>query len=143
MSVWCTRLSSDADDFPGDGPGPLIYHGSHIIPTADGERGGGVDTAHLPAFISRDGYGADEEDGLSWWPYLRLSVTPVQRPGLAAYKRLRALADRLEAEDPQLAADVRLAADMEDTVVLDLPLVDALIADLTEWRAGVNEERET
>ncbi len=141
MSVWCSRFVTESDGFPSDGPGPLIYRGSHIIPTADGERGGGVDTAHLPAFISRDGYDADEGDGLSWWPYLRLSVTPAQRPDLAAYKRLRALADRLEAEDPQLAADVRLAAAMEDTVVLDLPLVDALIADLTEWRAGVNGDR--
>lgn len=139
MSVWASR-GALADDGLGEQP-PLRYGGSHIIPSLDGVRGGRVDTAHIPGFITRDGQdnGTDDEEE-PWWPFLRLSVTPAQRPTFSAYQRLVGLADRLAVTDLQLAQDVRLAALGEDTVVLDVVQVDALLADLTRWRAGVGRQ---
>lgn len=112
MSVWCSRLVMDGE--PGESPAPLVYVASHVIPSANGARGGGVDTAHLPGFITRDGRdnGTPDDEDRPWWPFLRLSVRPSG------------------------AAD-----DAEDTVVLDAAQVDALIADLTDWRANADETR--
>lgn len=142
MSVWCSRLSMD-DVWHDELPPPLVYVASHVIPSRDGQRGGSVDTAHLPGFITRDGRddGNPGDEARPWWPFLRLSVSPAQRPDVAAWRRLTALADRLAATDPELATDVRTAADHEDTVILDVDQVDALIADLTEWRANVGEQQ--
>ncbi len=109
MSVWYSRLVLDSAGFPDDGPGPIAYRKSHVIPRPDDPRKGSLDTAHIPSFLTRDGYDdGDTECGLAWWSYLRLS----------------------------LATDVP----DEDTVILDVVQVDALIADLTAWRAGVKEE---
>jgi hypothetical protein len=141
MSVWCTRLCLDADGFPEDGPGPIIYRKSHVIPSADDPRGGSIDTAHIPGFLTRDGYDdtGDGED-LPCWPYLRLAVRPAQRPADREWNLLHGHANSLDATDPELAAAIRKAADAEETIILDLTQVDALIADLTEWRTNVNEE---
>lgn len=111
MSVWVSRLVLDGDG-PEETPRPIAYQDSHVIPSADDPRGGYLDTAHLPGFITRDrandhGYGEDRP----WWPFLLLSVS-----------------------DAALSANT-------STVVLDVAAVDALIADLTEWRAGVDEDR--
>lgn len=109
MSVWVSRLISDADGFPDERPGPVAYRQSHVIPSADDPRKGSLHTAHVPGFLTRDGYDdAGDGEDRPWWPFLRLS----------------------------LATDVP----GEDTVILDVTQVDALIADLVEWRANVNEE---
>lgn len=141
MSVWCSRLGL-SDDWPDERPAPIIYRQSHVIPSADDPRGGSVDLAHLPGFITRDGRdnGTPDDEDRPWWPFLRLSVRPAQHPNLAAYRRLLDLAQRLDVDDPQLAADIRACADPEDTVILDVDQVDALIADLTEWRANAGEQ---
>lgn len=139
MSIWVSRLVMD-DDWPDQPPMPLIYRASHLFPTVDGPRGGSLHTAHIPSFLTPDGYD-DTNDGedAPWSPFLRLSVRPAQRPSHEAWRRLHKHANTLA--DEQLADDIREAADAEDTVILDASQVDALIADLTDWRAGVDEER--
>lgn len=141
MSIWATRYSADQDGFDSDKPGPIRYDGSHILPSRDSERGGCVDTAHIPGFITRDGYdNAGDGEDQPWWPYLRLAVRPAQRPGHDMWNRLHNFANKIDPTDPELAADIRAAADAEDTVILDVALVDTLIADLADWRAGVGDQ---
>lgn len=95
MSVYGTIWSADedhADDCGawvqheyhrelGDGPctcglrnAPIVYQGSHILPSETDRRGGHVSLALIPGFITRDGRddGPDDENGS--WPWLRLSV---------------------------------------------------------------------
>lgn len=141
MSVWVSRLALTGE-WADELLPPLTYRGSHIIPSRDGERGGSVDTAHLPGFITRNGLddAGDGEDA-PWWPFLRLSVRPAQHPDMATFRRLMGLADKLEVTDPQLAVDVRAAAKPEDTVILDAEQVAALIDDLTNWRSNVGEQQ--
>lgn len=140
MSVWGSRWCSDAEGFDDEKPGPIKYQGSHVLPRPDSERGGSIDTAHIPGFLTYDGYDdAGDGEPLPWWPYLRLSVRPAQRPSFEAWRRITAHATVVAKSDPELAVDIQAAADCEDTVILDLAQVDALIADLTEWRANVKE----
>lgn len=164
MSIWCTRivLSSDhcCQDCDEDGPAPITYRGSHILPSDDDPRGGILDTASIPPWITRDGrcvLGCDtttcctnsdlrspcceDGDGGPYWPWLRLAVRPEQRPTHAQWTLLHSHACHVEAEHPDLAAAIRAAADAEDTIILDAAQVDALIADLTGWRANVDEEK--
>jgi hypothetical protein len=51
---------------------PLVYEGSHILPSDDDQRGGSVDVAGIPDFITRDGRDDAQGTGLKDW--LRLSV---------------------------------------------------------------------
>lgn len=51
---------------------PLVYEGSHILPADDDRRGGSVDVAVIPDFITRDGRDDAQGEGLKDW--LRLSV---------------------------------------------------------------------
>lgn len=78
ISIWCSDLHIGmiGVDDPDD-PGPYLYHGSHIFPSSDGERGGMVDTAHIPGFLTATGYDPDGEDG-PIPPWLRLSLNPAQ-----------------------------------------------------------------
>ena len=99
------------DDDEPLGP-PVVFRGSHLFPDPD-DRGGSVSTAYLAAFLTRDGVDDGELDGTRWWPYLRLSLRSAQMT-----------------DDKWV----------EDTVILDVAQVDALIADLTAWRQGVNED---
>jgi hypothetical protein len=110
MSVWVSRLIFDSLWPDETGPSPIQYRESHVIPTADDPRGGQVHTAHLPGFITRDG---------------RDNGTPGD-------------------EDHPWWPFLRLSVDSgipgEDTIILDVAQVDALIADLTAWRANAREE---
>lgn len=50
---------------------PIIYRGSHVLPSAADERGGAVDLALIPGYI---GEGNQEADTHPAHPFLRLGV---------------------------------------------------------------------
>lgn len=52
---------------------PIVYQGSHILPSQDDERGGHVDIALIPSHITRDGRDDRPEDEAPW-PFLRMGV---------------------------------------------------------------------
>jgi hypothetical protein len=97
MSIYATWLSLSADDhedgcavYVEDPPGshcfefsgkpcdcgtpraPLVYEGSHVLPSNADRRGGCIDVAGIPDFIERDGRDDAKGSGLKDW--LRLSV---------------------------------------------------------------------
>lgn len=49
---------------------PIVYQGSHVMPSDDDPRGGGVDIASIPAFV-RNGADPDAE---GWLPWLRFGI---------------------------------------------------------------------
>ena len=53
---------------------PLVYQGSHVLPSEDDERGGWVDIACIAGFITRDGNDDSDLDYDTPWPYLRFGV---------------------------------------------------------------------
>jgi len=58
---------------------PIVYKGSHVLPSMDDERGGSVDLALIPGFIQREGRDAerpdnDESSDFPAWPFLRFGV---------------------------------------------------------------------
>lgn len=113
MSVYCTFGVFDADG--EDHPPPLIYQRSHVIPSATDPRGGYLDLASIPAFLTRngDGYDDSKEDGIGCWPYLRVSLKgPVD------------------------------AGAYDDTVVLDADQVRALRDELNDWLERVDPDLE-
>lgn len=77
----CARWDKDGDvwemsDRPcdcGQPDAPLVYQGSHVLPLVTDERGGDIDIASIPGFITRDGRdnGGDEDRP---WPFLRFGV---------------------------------------------------------------------
>lgn len=58
----------DFDDYDG----PIVYEGSHILPSNDDRRGGSVYVCGIPDHITRDGRDDAPEGALKDW--LRLSV---------------------------------------------------------------------
>lgn len=89
----------------------MVYRKSHVLPSLDDPRGGMLDLAYIPGFITRDGRDVDgeldpqcENEGV--WPFLRMSLRPDQ-PAQLDYP--------------------------EDTVVLDRDQVAALRDELTDW----------
>jgi hypothetical protein len=70
----CWEISDRPCDC-GQPDAPLVYHGSHVMPEHDGERGGWVDIASLSRFVRLnrdDPDGAHDEEG--WEPFLRFGV---------------------------------------------------------------------
>lgn len=66
----------DISDRPcdcGQPNAPLVYQGSHVLPSSDDVRGGDVDIALIPSHITRDGRDNRSEDE-GPWPYLRFGV---------------------------------------------------------------------
>lgn len=51
---------------------PIVYEGSHVLPSEDDPRGGGIDVAGIPDFITRDGRDDAPEGALKDW--LRISM---------------------------------------------------------------------
>jgi hypothetical protein len=86
---------------------PIIYEGSHVLPSDTDRRGGCVEVAAIPNHITRDGRDDATEGSLKDW--LRLSVQSV------------------ESEDPGAFS----AADA--TVVLTRNQVERLNETLTGW----------
>ncbi len=110
MSIYCSF--SIFDDDGNDYPAPLIYQRSHVLPGPADPRGGSLDLAYIPGFITRDGLDVDgeedpqcENEGV--WPYLRMSLRPDQTAASVDYP--------------------------EDTVVLDRAQVAALRDELRDW----------
>lgn len=110
MSIWCSfsLFGDEGDDYPP----PYVYRQSHVLPAPDDPRGGMLDLAYVPGFITRDGRDVDgeldpqcENEGV--WPWLRVALR----------------ADQRHAHPDQF----------EDTVVLDRDQVAALRDELTDW----------
>lgn len=72
---------------------PLVYQGSHVLPSETDQRGGHLDIASIPGFISRDR--AEERDGDydSPWPYLRFGVN--EQTVVLTERSVRLVADTL------------------------------------------------
>lgn len=102
MSIYCS-FGFFSDD-PEDHPAPIIYQGSHVLPSDDDPRGGSIDLGLIPSFISRDGYDEAKEDEEPR-PWLRVS----------------------------LRADPSTYGGYEDTVILDASQVRSLIQELGSW----------
>lgn len=68
----CYEISGKRCDC-GQPRAPIIYQGSHILPSDSDSRGGWVDIALIPSHITRDGRDDKAEDE-SPWPYLRFGV---------------------------------------------------------------------
>jgi hypothetical protein len=108
MSLWSSFGIFDGEQ--ENHPAPLIYLQSHVLPSPGDERGGCLDLASIPAFLTRDGYDDAAEDGTSCWPYLRVSlVASVQGEDTVVLDReqVEALRDELtgwlDRVDPGLA----------------------------------------
>jgi hypothetical protein len=91
--------------------GPIVYEGSHVLPSDDDRRGGSIDLASIPDFITRDGRDDAQGQGLKDW--LRLGVH--SEPSREQYQG-----------KPYVAGG-------DATVILDRPLVEALRDELTAW----------
>jgi hypothetical protein len=85
---------------------PIVYEGSHVLPSDDDRRGGGLDVAEIPDHIEREGREPP-------FDYLRLSVRNL--PSRELWKG-----------SPYVSAG-------DATVVLDRPLVKELRDTLTAW----------
>lgn len=55
---------------------PIVYEGSHVLPSDADRRGGGVDIASIPDFIERDGRDDAQGAGLKDWLRLSVSASP-------------------------------------------------------------------
>lgn len=58
----------------GQPDAPLVYLGSHVLPSEMDERRGYVDIASIPGWISRDAKDDRDGDYDSPWPFLRFGV---------------------------------------------------------------------
>lgn len=143
MSVYCSFCCLDGDE--PDWPAPIIYRKSHVLPTPESSRGGSLNLGHIPGFITCDGRdrtGATntESDDEGVWPYLRVTVSPVQpqveQRRLQRKKRLYSLVLRAVIKLRRRFGDrVPLPRWQwpEDTVVLDRDQVEQLRDALSEW----------
>lgn len=86
MSIYATLIMFERDDYADDpddpvgtafGPAPIIYRGSHVLPSDSDDRGGTVSVCAIPGSIEREGRPpvGGELDG-TFHPWLRLSVDP-------------------------------------------------------------------
>jgi hypothetical protein len=75
VSIYATIPGLGKPD-EGDDPAagiPLVYQGSHILPSEDDRRGGHIGLAQIPSHITRDGRDDTPTDGRPW-PWLRLHL---------------------------------------------------------------------
>lgn len=71
-----TGLYAQDDSKPCScGASPVIYEGSHVLPSKRSKRGGTISLGAIPSCITRDG--RDDAPEGNWWPWLRLSVDGV------------------------------------------------------------------
>ena len=74
MSIYATALVL-ASGLRSDGPAPIQYQGSHVLPEDSLPRLGGVLLCEIPGFVEREGRPArSPENGTQVWPWLRLSA---------------------------------------------------------------------
>lgn len=97
VSIWATSLVFDSSDHADGCPrlvpvdpdrpctcrvGPIRYQGSHVLPSDGDERGGYLDFAEVPGFISRadrrlcgpDDQCRDPDCCRRVWPFLRVAL---------------------------------------------------------------------
>ncbi len=54
--------------------GPIVYRGSHVLPSDDDARGGSLGCAEIAGCITRDGRDDGPEDEDQPWPFLRVTM---------------------------------------------------------------------
>ena len=54
--------------------GPIVYRGSHVLPSGTDQRGGSLGFGEIAGFITRDGRDDGPEDEDQPWPYLRVTM---------------------------------------------------------------------
>lgn len=74
MSIYSSNFVLAADD--GDGPAPIIYQGSHVLPDDSDQRGGTLDLGVIPGWIERPGRPATNNQGraVPLHPWLRITI---------------------------------------------------------------------
>jgi len=74
---------------------PMVYMGSHVLPSPSDTRGGWVDIASIAGFITRDGRdgGGEHLDYDTPWPYLRFGVN--EATVVLTEENVRQIADTL------------------------------------------------
>lgn len=74
----------DLADLPGEMlDAPIVYEGSHVLPSDTDRRGGSVEVAAIPNHITRDGRDDATDGSLKDW--LRLSVRSVESADPGAF----------------------------------------------------------
>ena len=69
MSIYCSDLTFDGDEGTKR---PIIYQGSHILPSNKDKRGGEFGVSAIPSHITRDG--RDNKPEGQWHPWLRVHL---------------------------------------------------------------------
>ena len=57
--------------------GPIVYQGSHILPSSTDRRGGSLSLGEIAGWITRDGRDDGPEDEDTPWPWLRVTMRTV------------------------------------------------------------------
>lgn len=73
---------------------PIVYQGSHILPSDEDRRGGAVDLAAVPAHISREGRESGPHDWMRLSVYCEQSDTQYQGKPLSGAGRAVVVLDR-------------------------------------------------
>jgi WhiB family redox-sensing transcriptional regulator len=76
VSIFASSFDLSRDDH-ADGPAPITYRGSHILPSDQDLRAGRLDLAHIPGFIDRTDRPAlhdGEEGDFPAHPWLRMRL---------------------------------------------------------------------
>lgn len=71
MSIYGTTVTLSAE-YDDDDP-PIIYQGSHVLPSDDDPRGGVLMFAQIPGWIERDGRDKPDDESQPH-PWLRLDL---------------------------------------------------------------------
>lgn len=169
MSIWCSNLSLGDDGWLEEHPAPIIYQQSHVLPSMTDPRGGTLNLATIPPWITRDGRclaGRDcahetEHTGCCeyleqplHWPYLRMTLRTTEYPDGVEWAWLENLAETIEHwpdaapwapkvsenELAETAALLRRCAAPEDTIILDRNQVAELRDTLDEWLAAAPKD---
>ena len=87
------------------GTAPILYQGSHILPSNKDQRKGDIGIAAIPDHITRDGRDDHPEEG-KWYPWLRVHLWGGFQDSLVLdYKQVAAfhaaLGNWLERADPK------------------------------------------
>lgn len=85
MSIYASGFSIGDNWDEDPEPAPLIYLGSHILPTPDSPRGGSLHCSHIPDHITRGTPGEPGYEGDGLKDYMRVGVSEQQRPNLNQY----------------------------------------------------------
>ncbi len=156
MSIYCSGLGFGSDGWaeqPADAP--IVYRKSHVLPSMIDPRGGTLELATIPPWITRDGRclagrhcdPTDDHAGCceyqqqrTHWPYLRVALQTSEYPDGEEWAELCNLAESVEIDNKKTANLLRRVAAPEYTIILDRNQVTALRDTLTEWLNAAPEE---